>query len=46
MNESVEKERAYVAAYVDYIEYVERLITDASGAPAEDGSEPAAEAHH
>lgn len=35
MNESVEQGREYVGAYVEYIHYVERLASDASGASSE-----------
>ncbi len=48
-DESVEKGRAFVEAYVEYTHYVERLAADAGGAGGHDGGikeEHAAEHHH
>ncbi len=48
-DESVEKGRAFVEAYVEYTHYVERLAADAGGAGGHHGEmseEKAAEHHH
>ena len=46
MNESVEQGRKYVEAYVEYIHYVELLISDASGKSSEHTVETSEEEHH
>lgn len=46
MNESIEQGRAYVEAYVEYIHYVERLVSDASGKSSAHAVETPEEEHH
>lgn len=45
-NDSVADGRAFVAAYVEYLHYVERLAADATSNAVEHGAEEGGHAHH
>lgn len=46
MNDSIQMGREYVEAYVQYIHYVERLVSDATGTAADHGEEAPQVEHH